>query len=138
MSRVAIVVVAAVMLIALGCAITGSSIKLLGNGDDACMNAQIRFTPEGLSPTCYEGSRISFSVENVGSSQLSGLMVVMHSDHRMSMSLRGALAPGESTRNILGFGKQELEGVRSLSIYPVAGSSVCYAKEAVKEIMPCR
>ena len=138
MSRVAIAVVAAIMLIALGCAITGSSIKLLGNGNDGCSKAEIKFTPEGLSQTCYEGNSIIFSVENVGSSQLSGLVVVLESDHDISMSLRGILASGDSTKNRLSFGKQELRGVRSLSIYPLSGNSVCYAKEATKDLVPCR
>jgi hypothetical protein len=78
---------------------------------------------------CYKDSGIYFTIENLGSTEISGLSLKLEADYGLTMLVRGSVGPGQTLQQGLGFGSQKLSGVRSLTVYPIvegiSGEDVC-------------
>ncbi len=114
-----------VLVIVLSIAKSGQ--EQLSEMTDCSFGADIDFIKLGDEPqVCYEGNRIFFSVENNGLSLISGLSVLIESDYNITMTVKKAVLPGQSSENMIGFGTQRLSGVRSIEVSPLASDGhVC-------------
>lgn len=114
-----------------GVSITGQSAALMERELVGCsLSTGIDFLRIDNTPqACYKDNRIYFSVENIGSSEISGLLVKLEADYDLTMRLKDELATGSMSQHDLGFGAQSLSGVKLLTVEPMitagGGSTLC-------------
>lgn len=127
MNRMLLLVIALVapVFFVAGCSITGRTAGVMDDGIVGCsLSTRIGFLEmNGEAQACYMDKGIYFVIENLGSESISGLSVVLESDYALTMVIKGTAAPGETVQQSLNFGGQALNGVRSLTVYPLVGSA---------------
>jgi len=116
------------MIYVTGVTITGQSAAVMEEELVGCsLNTRIGFLSiDDIDQVCYRDDSLYFTVENLGSSELSGMMVHLESDYELTMLIKRELGAGEAMQQELLFGQQDMSGARSLTVYPVIGDrTVC-------------
>lgn len=134
----------AVLLLALlvlsGCTITGRSSDVLSDEIVECsIGTRVAFLNIGdVTQACHGDNGIYFAVENLGTTRVTGLQVMLSSDYDVTMNLRDEVAPGQVSQQSLGFGSQSVKG-GTLTVTPFVGDSrmLCTNAAVTAEITRC-
>ena len=126
-----------------GCSITGQTSGVMHDYIISCsLNTQIEMMEVADDvQACYRDNSIYFAVDNTGSTTLSGLSVHLDADYALTMLVRAEAAPGETVQQSLSFGSQKMDGLRSLTIYPLVGGvdndDLCVEAAITAALHPC-
>ncbi len=109
-----------------GVSITGRSASVLEYEIIGCsLNTNLDFMKiDNKEQVCFDGKKLHFSVENVGTGDISGMSVFLDADYDVTMVIRDEILQGAISQQDLSFGGQELSGIRMLTVYPVVGDGV--------------
>ena len=109
-----------------GVSITGQSASILEHEIVGCsLNTNIEFLMiDGKEQVCFDGNRLHFAVENTGTSEITGMNVMLAADYDVTMVIRKLILPGNLAQQDLSFGSQTMDGKRVLTVYPVVGEGI--------------
>jgi len=121
--KIAIIAAVVILFFVAGCGITGKSAAILKDQIEGCgLNTDIDVLKiDDVEQACYKEHSIYFSIENTGSSTISGFSVFLESDYNLTMVVKSTVSPGGTKQEQLFFGSQDLRGVKTLTVYPMIG-----------------
>jgi hypothetical protein len=127
-----ILILAAIAMLNIGCAITGKTSEVLNENIISCsLNTEIGFLViNDEAQACYRESGLYFVIENTGSEMIHGLSILLYSDYNITMVIHEEMAPGDIMYQNLNFGTQTLGGVKSLTLFPFIGENEVFCRDA--------
>jgi len=139
------VIIAAVIILffVTGCSITGKSSAILKDEITGCqINTQLEVLRIGdVEQACYKENSVYFAVENRGSTTITGFSIFLESDYNVSMLVRSSVKPGETKSQQLFFGSQNMDGMKSMIVYPMIGDPaekiICRDSKLTLELNKC-